>query len=285
MAWRGRKWRKSAFDYERETATGKEPVVNFQSWGDAIDYASRKPKTHPSYSQSRVGDPSWTMTESFDAAVELARNGWEEGANKAKVFSTALVDTLGGLVEKQTVLYDVEGTECDVATALTGVPEFMMRWETHLEEGAGSIVRIVVNGFFSGAIKHDVIVARGGAIAALVELLEMSGRRCEVVLHLPYTHQIHFRTILKSADQPLDLPRLIFAVGHPSSFRRIGFSHYEQHPDVHQPGYGMPYTLHPDHQGDIYFECAGADDGSWLDINFAKEFVIETLKEQGVELK
>jgi hypothetical protein len=90
--------------------------------------------------------------------------------------------------------------------------------------------------------------------------------------------------LLKSADQDLDLARLMFAIAHPSMFRRLCFSMQEQHPDNYHDGYGSPYDLAEEYRGDIHLPCMGWGDDQWSDTEYAKAWIVKNLNEQGVKV-
>jgi hypothetical protein len=124
--------------------------------------------------------------------------------------------------------------------------------------------------------------------------LEYAGNRCEVVHHCPFnsTHAdiqhsaIDFKTVIKTADQPLDLSRLMFAVGHPSMFRRIMFACLEQNPVEHAKvrNYGQSVPVHESYHGDIYLDSMGYGDPQWTSPASAQEWILAQLKAQGVHV-
>ena len=263
-------------------------LIEFGSWGELIDYAARVPTvTAKSEQHSRfVRDDDWYGTPDFPAALNLALNGWTDAETKARTLSSVLFNKVSSLVEHDYPVSDIEGVDIEMGAYTRGEPECWTRFEKVMEEGEGKIARIVFNGFFSAGINHDVIIARGAAVAALVDLLEYSGTRCEVIYHCPFNDPIHFRTLIKSADQPLDLSRLMFAVGHPSMFRRIMFSALEHNPERESLSlYGLPYELHESQRGDVYLGCAGFPDVQWKDTESAQAWIIAELKSQGVDVK
>lgn len=264
--------------------------IEFASWGESLDYARKDPIALTG-ACSRADDLRRTKWAggTWLKALDLAQNGWPEGEETVKALSEAFTDKISSLIERQVVTYDVEGIGLDVATFLNGEPECWQRFDTVIAENHGTrILRIVVNGFFSSGIHSSVIMRRGAIIASLISLLELANIRTELILHTPFITAgfgITVKTTLKTADQPLDLARLIFAVGHPANFRRISFSQYEQHPQTWEPGYGSPYDFPPKEQGDIYFGCMSFDATQWASDERAQEWLLKTIKEQGIIVK
>jgi hypothetical protein len=257
----------------------------FQSWGDALQYARQTPKgRHTKSRWEGEGRFDFTGTHSFEEAMTLAQDGWLEGSTNLINLSEAITNKLCSYVERHNVVYDVEGVECDVATALSGEPEFMMRWEPRMEQGEGKLCRMVINIGVSGSISKRSIMARGSVLVSLVQLLEYAGIRCEVTTFSGVDDAIGTWVRVKNADQPLDMPRLAFALAHPSFNRRVMFSVWEQYPEKFDNSYGCPENITD--KGDIYAPCmySGTEECNWNDEIAVKTWIISKLKEQGVSI-
>lgn len=262
-------------------------IVDFSSWGELLEYAARTPKFNGGLCSRKSSDNWWSGTPNFDAAVNVARNGWMDAEKKTAKLTAALFDKVSSLVKREYYSYDVTGLDFDMGLLMDGRPECWVKEETKTEDTQGRILRVVFNGFYSAGVDADVLIARGAAVSALIELLEFSGTRVEVVHHTPFRDIIQFRTVIKTADQPLDIGRLAFAVGHRSMFRRIMFSCLEQNPAERTADggrYGMPHQLDAEHQGDIYIDCAGYGDPQWENPEIAQQWIVAQLKKQGVEI-
>jgi len=92
---------------------------------------------------------------------------------------------------------------------------------------------------------------------------------------------------LKKFQQVLNMPRVLFAIAHPSMLRRLSFSHMEALPLEYASGlkvgsaYGYPEAIPIKYRGDIHFEKefythAMLDPFEWM---------LKELKAQGVEFK
>lgn len=260
-------------------------LKTFETYGEYLEYVSR-PVT--GCIQSRDGSEDFTKTPSYESALELARSGWIDGANKSKTIAEPLFTRISSLIERPSVIYDVQGTQIDIGRYLDNEPECWQEWEHPIVKQEGTrIVRLVFNGFVSCGIPNSTIESVGATLTALVELLEYSGCRVEIVYDLFFSRsntEAHVK--IKAADQPLDVPRLAFVFGHPSAFRRIGFSFLEQMPnerrelDTH---YGYPYQ----HEliGDITIPCLSYFNIDLQDTYKAQAWIIERLQECGVNLK
>jgi hypothetical protein len=263
-----------------------EVLIEFLTWGELLEYAQREPQVSAATSREYAIRDDW-FGASWEGALKLAFEGWHEAEQKARAISEPLFDKISTLIQKDSIVYDVEGIGIDIGEYVKGEPECWQRIETHIVQGQGNrILRLVMNGFFSAGVKQDVIIARGATVAALVELLEYAGNRVEVVWHCPFNRGADFRAIVKAADQDLDMGRLMFAMAHPAMFRRIGFACLEQIPSQWISSYGSPTELHESvHKADIYLPCMGYGDRQWTSPEFAQKYILDKIKEQGVSIK
>lgn len=165
-----------------EDQTDKLLDLAYDSWSAFIDHAEHgkatvsKPRSHREVWEEMP--LSWYGGASRPVAFSLARDGWPEGEDYIKPLTLALVDKVSSLIERPVYIYDVEGHGIDVARYVDGEPECWLRQDVRITEGPGRrIVRIVANGFASCGIEPDVIRAKGAAVAALAELLELAGVR------------------------------------------------------------------------------------------------------------
>ncbi len=269
--------------YEHATHPGKESKY-FQSWGDLLEFVTEN-KGRGQGSGNGNGRRDWYGTSSLDEAVFIAKNGWNEGVLLAKPMCTSILNKVTSMVEIDHIAYDVEGLGLDVATYLNGEPECWQRFESYTQKGEGvRHLRIVMDVTVSSGIDKSVILARGSAVAALIQSLEFAGIRVQFEV-LPLCNGISWesRVLVKSSDQDLDMSRVIFATAHPSMLRRIGFGCQDGCPSRdNNRGYG-PCSTSID-KGDIYIGSAMFGDVQWKNEELATNWVLSILKEQGVHI-
>lgn len=212
----------------------KNTVAKFDSWESFVEAASIV-----SYSGScgghSTGDKSFYGTSSFGEAAKLAREGWQDGVNRVQQIRAKIATAVQSLVSRraESIGYDVFGEYVDVGRFLTGEPEcFGVRVSD--DSSSNRVVRINVNIGVSGSVSHSAIFSRGAVAIAAIDVIESSGVRVEVYgVHGSLKsdgsaiHETH--VLLKSANQPLDIDRLVFALCHPSSLRRLCFSIIEKY--------------------------------------------------------
>ena len=138
-------------------------------------------------------------------------------------------------------------------------------------------------------------------VAALAMMLETTGASVEVVMFFGVSEKYERRvgyeqrgkavelyTTVKLPDSPVDVLSLAYALAHPSSMRRFCFAVLEtMDKDIRKalciPGlYGFPCEA--SHQGDLYIPAAVASDAQWQDPASARKWVIDAIRDQGVEL-
>ncbi len=277
-------------------------VFDFDSWGDLLEYADKRESFYcggggggvPASRREGYDRIEFTGTESWQQAYDLAVFGWKDGSVRAGKLSSALVERIGSLVERFHVHLEHVGIDFDMPLVLQGQPEHWYNFESTIEHGTGGIVRIVFNNTVSSGVSRDVLIARGAAVAALVELLEVAGKRVEVTLLSANGGQSRhnekayvWRTIVKQAGTPLDIDRLTYALAHPSAFRRVFFSVYEGHKEFIEAnswGYGRVIEAPKEMHGDIYIGSAFLYDTQWENPDSATKWILEKLREQGVKL-
>lgn len=278
----------------------------FPSWTSWLEY-SRDPRARlciapcPS-DYLDVGGVGWKGTRNYEGAFKLAAEGWHEGAAAAKPLTDALVERIGSRIARQDVVYGHEGVEIDMGRFCDGEPEHWQSWETSYIEGPGGILRVMAAGSASSAVSADTIERRGSVLSALVQLLEYAGRRVELWTAVCCygvkrgRADFDYRIQVKASDQPLDMGRVAFALGHPSMLRRLGFHAIATLPD--KPGGGLyraraargynfcaPAKLPDLDTWDIGFSEMHSLDRQWAEPGKAETWVLAELKKQGIELK
>jgi len=284
---------------ENRFKTSNQEVLerSFSTWGDFLDYCANAPRDKRELSQDNPstlegGGKDFSGVNSFGEAMQLALGGWVQGADRSKKISSPLFDRVSSLIEKPEIVYDVEGMQIDIGRYMDNEPECWQRYEYKIEEGTGTrIIKLLYNVSASAHVSKEVIEAKGAIVSVLIELLEYAGNRVEVhVGDAGAAGGYHYEnyTIIKRADQPLDMPRIAFAIAHPAMLRRLGFSCIERIPIEwwlsFGRGYGRPAELLKNKEYDIYVGESTYGDHQWEAERAAQIWVIEQLKRQGIHL-
>jgi hypothetical protein len=276
----------------------------FSTWGEFLSQVETGKKNpvfrvtfrgKKVFASERKGRESFTLTETLDEAIQLGFSGWIDGEKTARGISAPLVSKISQKIVRTDVNHDIEGHVIDVARYVEGEPECWMRFEDVITEGQGNrVLKLVFNMTASAGVSSDVMVRKGAYISALVELLEYSGFRVEVILAESCAggndYSQTFVTV-KEADQNLNMARVIFALAHPSVLRRLHFALQEQYPTnigkalLTGKTYGRPREIDESQRGDIYIGRSFGRDNQWTTPEKAEAWITEELKRQGIELK
>ena len=187
----------------------------------------------------------------WPALRSFLENGWAEGAAEIEKLRASVDHIVDKVRERsEALIYDVSGQWLDVGRMLNGEPECFGSY-VQMEHGGGKskIVRVDVNVACSCGVSVSDFRHRGAAVAAFIDLVEASGRRCEVhVVSASYlndrsrrpgdkpANQIRIKA--KGANEPLDLSRLAVLIADPGIFRRAILSFMEN--DGHDGGKCVP---------------------------------------------
>ena len=253
----------------------------------------------PAFANSAAGDRlasrtngtsrEWDFGVGWTGAIELAREGWPEGRKRVaevadKMREEVLQDSRE--LEAPAFVHGVAGAYVDVPAYLAHDPECMVAWVPVAQERP--IVRLYVSIGGSAGIDSGAFKRRGAAAAALVDLLEMTGRRCEVIACADTRQGPGIRLVVKRPEHPLDMDSVAFWLAHPAAFRRMFFAMMEHmsaedrgKAGVPRGSYGSPGEAHPDEYGDaVYIPNMSLHDRN----TFGLKWLRDRLAEQGVTL-
>jgi len=199
--------------------------VRFNSLHEMVSYVESLPYDETTYDETNA----WAGG-SHDDAAKLATWGWPKGAKLASEKATRIADrlvTATGSSVYQSIEYDVIGAAYDAGAVALGIPE---AWGVLAPQTAKRAVRIVLNCTVSGGIPASAITARGLAVCALALALQARGYPVTIDVFQSSGgkgrngNQIE-DDLLRVADattgSQLDLDRVVYALAHPTLFRRL----------------------------------------------------------------
>jgi hypothetical protein len=124
-----------------------------------------------------------------------------------------------------------------------GVPEDMFAMSDIAPPVQSPIVRITVNMMISASIDANHIRNRGAAIVTLIDRIQLSGRRVELVASM-HSELEGIRYIwnvtVKRPEEPIDMDRIGLAFATPIMYRRLFFRVMEFSTPKPVFGYGYP---------------------------------------------
>lgn len=208
---------------------------DFASWSEYLDYVAAAPRSKKAEKDSETGSLEFTGTKTLADAITLSRKGWPEGVKKILQVSENIEHQLYNHMQLPQIQYDVTGEILDIGRYCAGEPEHWGVWQYGLQEGQGQkYIHLGINITPSSCVPTDTIIARGAVAGALLNLLELAGRRVKVtaISAVRGGGRVSIcRVCLKRYDEYLDMDRLAVAVAHPSMERRLAFKFREALPD------------------------------------------------------
>lgn len=217
-----------------------------------------------------TSDPEWYGSKNMDDALGMARTGWPEGAERVSRIRDYV--NASNPIRKEPIKYGMVGTTPSVPRAVAGDPKSM-----RLPFGTASkrrpIITLIAN---MGAYCHVTPTAinnRSAAVAAIIDQIEAAGFCVEVMAVSPcrgwrensaYNNGTNAKghlvnggkywkmctaVLVKPSDQPTDIGRLAFGLGHTSMFRRMAFADRCLEPTARaglENDMGSTITLEPD---------------------------------------
>jgi hypothetical protein len=222
---------------------------------DAIDDVINAGPEYLNAASTREGNAEWSGSDTFTDAVNMLQNGWDE--HRAAVeFAVSTVADDPSIEEMMATRFgwthDFAGGMVDIGRYVVGEPECMIAPMMVEARQPDAVVRIMLNGSASAAVKTHVLVQRGIVVAALVDTLQKLGRGVEVwwTCQSSSGDARHANAVMvKSIDEPLDLDDLLFVAANPAMLRRFGFALWEcESPETRKAhdfhfGYGQPTDL------------------------------------------
>lgn len=178
-------------------------------------------------------DPEWYGSKSMDEALGLARSGWPEGRERVSRIRDYV--NASNPIRKQPVRYGFAGTLPSVPRAVAGDPK-SMRLPANAATKRKPIITLIANMGAYCYVESRCINNRSAVVAAIIDQIEAAGFCVEVLAispckaYVPSTSgyakywQMCTTVLVKPSDQPTDIGRLAFGLGHTSMFRRMAFA-------------------------------------------------------------
>jgi hypothetical protein len=227
------------------------------------NYSIRESKAYNKSSRKNT-DLNWSGGLTWEEAKRMAKSGWADGMKEIEKYQAKISPIVAQKVLRPIQIYAQTGYTVDVGAFLANEPECFITREFEARNYPGKVYKVVCSISFSAAIKPETIIQRGAMICALIDAIEYAGHRAEVICNDAMSANTYDRTgknkasgwleistVVKKANQPLEMTDLAFCLAHPSMLRRIMFSvaEIEGWSDfAHNYGYPAEAT----DKGDIY---------------------------------
>lgn len=169
-----------------------------------------------------TSDPKWHGTRNMEHALDLARNGWNEGVeNAARVIDMLNVEHALQRRRK----HSIAGGSVNVGRLLAGNPAHMRQ---RPKQPGKRVITLFVENTASASIDARQLTVRAAICAALADILERQGYSCEIVSatmqHGNQYSAAQTVVTIKQAGEKLNIEDVAFALGHPSFLRRFNFA-------------------------------------------------------------
>jgi hypothetical protein len=191
------------------------------SWHEFVsDLRARKINWTAGGSEAR-GNAEWSGCRSWDEALDYAVKG--HPVARAAMESVAVKVT-----SAPEPLWDVApvGAFPCIPAYAAGIPEDMFLATDDAPPVSQPIVRIAVNMSASAMIDAQEIINRGAALVTLIDRIQLSGRRVELIaIKHGYKNNDKFiwSVTVKRPEEPVDMDRVGLAFATPIMLRRFFF--------------------------------------------------------------
>lgn len=222
---------------------------NAESW-DRFVHDLRTKKIHWCADGSEgTSSPEWFGSKDWPEALDYAIKGHPVGRTKIQA-------ALPKVTSEPEPLWDVApvGAFACIPAHAAGVPEDMFIPTEDAPPVSSPIVRIAVNMSASGGVDPQDIVNRGVAIVSLIDRIQASGRRVELIaIKHGHCHGEKFiwKVTVKRPEEPIDMDRVGLVFATPIMLRRFFFRVMEFTVPHEVDGYGFS-THYPE-------ECRDCD--------------------------
>jgi hypothetical protein len=185
-------------------------------------------------------EDGFTGTKNMQEAIALARGGWESGATQA----SKLMDKIRANhpIQLKKVKYDVVGSVPNVARAIAGNP-LNMRCPDITKASRRPIITFLSDICASAHHDSSEFINRAAAVAAVIEQVEAAGYATDVIVFSKSHNGNRINTCswiqVKNSNQPVDISRIAFGLGHTSMFRRFIFAEEGYHSITQSLGHGL----------------------------------------------
>lgn len=184
---------------------------------------------------------TWDMGATYSDAMDMARNGWNEGAERVQ----EALRTFTPRSPQPDTRTDIYGFRPHVPRFCAGAPDSMIRHtDRNADSGSERVLTLIIPLFMSASVQAQRAANFGVAVAQYINQLETDGTRVELIACFTQSYHNGWRACqtvtVKNADQPMDLAVVAFAIGHPAMFRRIGFALQERSDTPTETSYGRP---------------------------------------------
>jgi len=229
-----------------ENKDGKKCMIEYQSMNEFYTYLCNTPfneafrwSSHSSVESSE----RFSGTKSFDEAVDLMKNGWQDMSQKLTQTLKAK-QTQMQTAQRRKMVNDVAGFQPIVPLYLAGAPNNMVSQK--MVPVKQKVINITKSVSYACYVDKEEIIEESIKALQIVKKIEAMGYRVNLNIAigtLEPDREIYAKVRIKSANEKLNISKTAFPLVHPSMLRRLYFRFVEVYPEVTKSfvsGYGRP---------------------------------------------
>lgn len=229
-----------------ENKDGKKRTVDYQSMNEFYTYLCETPfneafrwNNHSSVETSE----SFSGTKSFEEAVDLMKNGWQDMSQRLTQTLKAKQSQMQ-MVQRRKMVNDVAGFQPIVPLYLAGAPNNMVSQK--MVPVKQKVINITKSVSYACFVEKEQIIEESIKALQVVKKIEAMGYRVNLNIAigtLESDREIYAKVRIKSANEKLNISKTAFPLVHPSMLRRLYFRFVEVYPEVTRSfvhGYGRP---------------------------------------------
>lgn len=239
--------------YTSGKGLGAEPNKFYHLWvcdsiKEVADIARDNPLQNWRRSSRREFDPSFHTTETFEDAYTLAVDGWHDIRSGVDAHLEPIRHQLGQVLSvTRDCMHDICGNEVDFDRYFDGEAECMRDDVYEEQPHNGKVFTMLVDSTLTWDNDAASVAKRGAVLCALIEAFDMLGYQLELwgewtcrseSMSGKYASVL---TRFNNAGEPCDIDSMMFALGSPDWFRRIGFGFGEAQVEMHNFGFNGGY--------------------------------------------
>lgn len=196
-------------------------------------------------SSKRKGRDGWSGTDTYEQAIDLFNNGWDEKVAEIKkgLVQFEKANEKNVSYQKSRPATSVVGFAPHVPNAILGLPNSMIMTErTPMKAKA---VRIIYNMSMNANTDAEDILQAGLCVLKIAYSMEMKGYRVRIDVS-PFTaksgrENTSCVVCVKDWRQHIDIKKVAFPIANPAMFRRLGFRWLESTPNLTDMGFNCGY--------------------------------------------
>lgn len=222
----------------------KDWDITIEQFGNFSELIETNDSRKRNFGEARTSTNDRWSGCSYEKAVDLLLHGWDEQIKEINQKISKV--SRQGTALKMKQFNDVHGFVPIVPNAIKGIPQSMINM--NLQPKKAKVIYITTDLGVACYVSTNDVIEYVKKLASKIIQLEKNGFRVRLTFYKSFNNysankSYALKMLLKNEYQPLDLKRILFALGHPAMFRRICFDWYERLPGAQEfDGHG--YSMH-----------------------------------------